>query len=276
MGALLGRYRHALALAACLLAGVALLSGTRRDPDRFAWLQEAALSLVSPVERVVVGSGRAVRDAWRRHTHLARVAEEDVALRRRVAELEQRVHELEEVELENQRLARLLHLAPAHTDLPMVVARVIGRDASRWYGAIDLDRGVADGVHAGLAVITHQGVVGVVYRASGHACRVRLITDPASALPVLLDRQRVKCILQGTGHRCRLKYLETGVPVAEGEEVITSGYGHIFPKGLRVGRVVAVRRGANRLFQEVAVEPAVDLARLEEVFVFLQTPAAGP
>jgi len=268
----LGRYHHAVELTACLLAGVALLSATRHDADRFAWVEEVSMALVSPVERAVTATGHAVRDRWQRYVHLGHLAEEDAVLRQRVVALEAQLHREEEIEQENQRLARLLHLAPARTDLPMVVARVIGRDASRWYGAIDLDRGVSDGVHAGLAVITHKGIVGVVHRASAHACRVRLITDPASALPVLLDEQRAKCILVGAGHLCRLKYLETGVRVSEGEEVITSGYGKIFPKGLQVGRVTTTGAGANRLFQEVTIAPAVDLARLEEVFIFLSQP----
>ncbi len=268
----LGRYHHAIELTACLLAGVALLSATRHDADRFAWIEEVSMALVSPVERVVTTTGHAVRDRWHRYVHLGHLVEEDAALRKRVAALEAQLHREEEIEQENERLARLLHLAPARTDLPMVVARVIGRDASRWYGAVDLDRGVSDGVHTGLAVITHRGIVGVVHRASAHACRVRLITDPASALPVLLDEQRAKCILVGDGRLCRLKYLETGVTVGDGEEVITSGYGNIFPKGLRVGRIIAAGHGANRLFQEVTVAPAVDLARLEEVFIFLELP----
>lgn len=268
----LSRYHHAIELTACLLAGIVLLSATRHDADRFAWVEEVSMVLVSPVERVVTTAGHAVRDRWQHYVHLGHLAEEDAALRQRVAALEAQLHRQEEVELENERLAQLLHLAPAHTDLPMVVARVIGRDASHWYGAIDLDRGVSDGVHAGLAVVTHRGIVGVVHRASAHACRVRLITDPASALPVLLDQQRAKCILVGDGRLCRLKYLETGVTVGEGEEVITSGYGNIFPKGLQVGRITATSQGANRLFQEVTVAPAVDLARLEEVFVFLSQP----
>ena len=157
MLSLLGRYHHALAFTACLLAGIALLSATRHDPDRFAWIEEVSMALVSPVERALTSSGHAVRDRWQRYIHLGHLAEEDVALRQRVAALEAQLHREEEIEQENERLARLLHLAPARTDLPMVVARVIGRDASRWYGAIDLDRGVSDGVHAGLAVITHKG-----------------------------------------------------------------------------------------------------------------------
>ena len=273
MGSFLGRYHHAIELSGCLLLGLALLSGTRHDPQRFAWVEELSMALVSPVERLVTTTGQAVRDGWHRYVYLGHLAQEDVALRQQVAALEAQLHRQAEVEQENERLAALLHLAPAHTDLPMVVARVIGRDASRWYGAIDLDRGVSDGVHAGLAVITHSGIVGVVHRASAHACRVRLITDPTSALPVLLDRQRARCILVGGGRLCRLKYLETGVVVGDGEGVITSGYGNTFPKGLQVGRVVATGPGSDRLFQEVTVAPVVDLARLEEVFVFLETPS---
>lgn len=270
---LLGRYRHALELSACLLLGAVLLSAQRQDPASFAWVDRLAMAVASPVERTVVGGTRAVGHFWRRHFQLAELAEENRALLARIEALQAEAYRTTQIEAENQRLARLLHFAPANTDLPMVVAQVIGREESRWYQAIDLNRGVTDGVHAGLAVITHRGVVGVVQRAAANHCRVRLITDPAAALPVLLDPQREKCILVGEGPACRLKYLESNVAVAPGDAVITSGYGGIFPKGLLAGRIRAISDpGDDTLFQAVTVEPAVDLSRLEEVFIYLQTP----
>jgi len=270
---LLGKYRHALELSICLLAGAALLSAQRQDPRSLAWIERLAMAVASPVERTVVGGTRAVGDFWRRHFELAALVDENRALLSRVEALQAEAYRSAQIAAENERLARLLHFAPANTDLPMVVAQVIGREESRWYQAIDLNRGVTDGVHAGLAVITNRGVVGVVQRAAANHCRVRLVTDAAASLPVLLDQQREKCILVGEGLACRLKYLESTVPVALGDAVITSGYGGIFPKGLLVGRIRAISdTGGDTLFQTVEVEPAVDLSRLEEVFVYLQSP----
>lgn len=278
---LLGKYRHALELSACLMVGAALLSAQRQDPASFAWIERLAMAVASPVERTVVGGTRAVHHFWHRHFELAKLADENRALRTQIDALQAEAYRTAQVEAENQRLARLLHFAPANTDLPMVVAQVIGREESRWYQAVDLNRGITDGVHSGLAVITNHGVVGVVERAAANHCRVRLVTDAAASLPVLLDPQREKCILVGEGVACRLKYLESDVAVARGDAVITSGYGGIFPKGLLVGHIRAITdRGSDALFQAVEVEPAVDMSRLEEVFVYLQTPqqddAAAP
>ena len=64
----------------------------------------------------------------------------------------------------------------------------------------------------------------------------------------------------------------TSISALAGDAVITSGYGGIFPKGLLVGRIVTLDDPGNTLFQEVVVQPSVDLSRLEEVFIFLQTP----
>jgi rod shape-determining protein MreC len=268
---LLGKYRHALGLTACLLLGTALLSAQQQDAARLAWVEQLAMAVASPVERFVVGGTRAVRHSWERHFQLAHLAEENRVLRAKLEAVQAEAHHIAQVEAENERLAHLLHFAPDNTDLPMVVAQVIGREVNSWYEAIDLNRGVTDGVHAGLAVITNRGVVGVVHRAAANHCRVRLITDPASSLPVLLEQQREKCILAGQSRGCRLKYLESGTTVVPGDAVITSGYGGIFPKGLLVGRVRTVSDPGNALFQAVEVEPSVDLSRLEEVFVFLQT-----
>jgi rod shape-determining protein MreC len=271
---LLGKYRHALGLTACLVLGAALLSVQQQDQSRLAWIEQLAMALASPVERAVVGGTRTVCHFWERHFQLARLADENRDLRARLEAAEAEAHHISQVEAENKRLARLLHFAPDNTDLPMVVAQVIGREVNSWYESIDLNRGVTHGIHAGLAVITNRGVVGVVYRAAANHCRVRLITDPASSLPVLLEQQREKCILVGQGRRCSLKYLESGTAVVPGDSVITSGYAGIFPKGLLVGRVRTVSDPGNALFQAVEIEPAVDLSRLEEVFIFLDTTQA--
>ena len=78
---------------------------------------------------------------------------------KRVAELEQKQVELEELRKENTRLRELLEFRkeiPAKT----VAARVIGRDLVPWRRTILIDKGSTQGIKKRMAVVSAQGLVG--------------------------------------------------------------------------------------------------------------------
>jgi len=54
--------------------------------------------------------------------------------------------------------------------------------------------------------------------------------------------------------------------------VYTTGQDGIYPRGLPIGRVIAVRRGSALVSHEILIEPAARLSRLEEVLIFLERP----
>src|SRR5262249_58756533 len=58
--------------------------------------------------------------------------------------------------------------------------------------------------------------------------------------------------------------------VEVGDEVIRSGVGGVYPKGLRVGTITSVKAEREELLHTARVKPAVDFGRLEQVFVVLQ------
>jgi rod shape-determining protein MreC len=59
--------------------------------------------------------------------------------------------------------------------------------------------------------------------------------------------------------------------VVVGDEVVTSGMGGVFPRGIPVGRVTTVERKSGALFQEAVLQPKVDLSRLEEVVILMNS-----
>ena len=94
----------------------------------------------------------------------------------------------------------------------------------------------------------------------------RLHPLPAS----LIQRTRVTGIVSGNlGAGARVRYLPLMADVAVGDEVLTSGMGGVFPKGILIGRITSVERKSGALFQEATLQPAVDLSRLEEVLILM-------
>jgi rod shape-determining protein MreC len=149
---------------------------------------------------------------------------------------------------------------------------VVGKDATNWFKTILIDRGSRAGLRRNLPVVSPAGLVGRVVEVTPSTARVQLITDPVSASGALMQRTRVTGIAIGNlDSGLRVRYLPLLADVVVGDNVVTSGMGGVFPKGIPVGRVTAVERKSGALFQEAVLEPAVDLGRLEEVLVLMDT-----
>jgi rod shape-determining protein MreC len=97
-----------------------------------------------------------------------------------------------------------------------------------------------------------------------------LLLDAQSAVDALIQRSRARGIVRGDGaDRLHFEFFVRGDDVQVGDVVITSGFGGVYPKGLRIGEIVEVEAPGERLQQRALVRPAVDFGRLEQVFVML-------
>jgi rod shape-determining protein MreC len=123
-----------------------------------------------------------------------------------------------------------------------------------------------------MAVINQHGVVGRIVKCSPRSSRVLLLIDASSALATLVERTRTRSICRGTGDALSLDYVALPEDVAEGDLIVTSGLGGVFPKGLPVGSVRSVVRGGFSMFQTIEIAPAVDFSRIEEVMVLRNEP----
>jgi len=190
-------------------------------------------------------------------------------------ELEQKLTDYEELKAANVRLRRLLSFR-GDLGVPSMAAQIIGDDSTGWFRTVLIDKGRRHGVARRMPVVAPEGVVGQTIECALGVSKVLLITDRNSAIDVMIQRSRTRGILEGKGEEdlCTMKFVARTADVKEGDRVITSGLGGIYPKGLLVGRVVAVQKQPFGLFQSVEVAPSVNFGRLEEVLVLLRSPEA--
>jgi rod shape-determining protein MreC len=154
--------------------------------------------------------------------------------------------------------------------LKSVVAEVIGRDATQWARVVFINKGTQDGIKENLAVVTNGGLVGHVIQAGLNTSKVMLIVDGRSSVDTLFSDDRVAGIVVGTGMEfCEMKYVPITAEVNVGDQVISSGLGGVYPKGLVMGTVVSITKATQGLFQEITIAPSADFGRLEEVLVLL-------
>jgi rod shape-determining protein MreC len=269
---LLLRYRRAVVLAGALVVAFLLMTlQVRHESAVTSVTRQVLLFVVSPFIRVTSGTLHGVRTVWHDYVDLRGLQQENLRLQGEVAVLKRRIQQLEDQALETQRLQRLLGLRQA---LPgaYLSARVVGKDATNWFKSILVDRGSLDGIRRNMPAVTADGLVGRVVDVTPTASRVQLLTDPVSSVGGLVQRTRVTGIVSGNlGAGTRVRYLPLLADVVAGDEVVTSGMGGVFPKGIPVGRITAVERKSGALFAEAALTPAAELGRLEEVMILTGT-----
>ncbi len=221
-----------------------------------------------PLQGVASSIGGVFGSFFDRFLFFSGSAKEAVKLREEVEALRFELLKAEEYRAENERLKSLLAFKEASYLDKMVPARVIGRSASAWYRTIVLNRGSLDGIKVGAPVVTSYGVVGRVYESGDSASRVLLLTDASSALDGILQRTRGQVLVEGDMTPSpKLLYITRGTDIEEGDKIITSGLDGFFPKGLVLGHVAEVSEGSGDMFVKATLEPAVNFARIEEVFV---------
>ncbi len=198
-----------------------------------------------------------------------RVYSENELLRRELTELSLESQLLRECAEENKRLRTLLEFKEK-MDYKIEPAEVIGKDPGRLPATLVIGKGERERITVNLPCITHRGLVGKVVEVSSATALVHTIFDPDLRVACLLQRSRVLGILRFRGRGCVLENVLLDSDVRTGDEIVSSGMGGIFPKGLRVGRVTEVGSEEKGLFRRVSVEPSINLSKIEEVFVILR------
>ncbi len=259
--------RPLILLATVVLAQVLLLAvQIKRGEVRL--IRIAAVWAMTPFQSAGTSLIDSVGRTWINYVSLRETRQENENLRRELSQLRLRVAELESRAAEAHRLGALLSFRDLNATAPLWPARVIGAGAAETSRTMYIDRGESDGVAKNMAVITPEGVVGKVVETFARTSLILLITDKEGGAGAMLANSRTQGVVRGTGEPLvEMRYVINDQDVAAGEQVLTSGLDHIFPKDLPLGTVASVEKGNP--FKLIHVRPAARLDRLEEVLVLL-------
>lgn len=261
-----------ITLLSLLFLSFVLMSFDVKHREKLSKLEELFVDSVAVTQKGASYSVLSFKELWLRYIYLSGLREENLNLKKEVGQLRMEVNSMREAALENERLRELLAYKE-DTGLTTLTARVIGINPTNLYKIVTIGKGSSDGIARGMAVVTSDGIVGRVLGATSDSSRVLLITDRNSDVDALIQRSRDRGITEGADlGLLQLKYLPRSADVAEGDLLVTSGVGGIFPKGLVIGSISKLNRGSGGLFLSAEVKPAVNFSKLEEVLVITTSP----
>lgn len=263
----LKRYQIVIVSAALALFSLHLALTDRQEYARGYLLKEILSVTVTPVQGVILGVQNSIKGVWTDYFFLVGVNEENESLKRTIHSLVEENRNLREDAKQNERLRALLDFKES---LPYSTtgAGIVGYHMERWTRTVMIDKGSSGGIEKDHGAIASGGVVGRIIEVNAGSSRVLLTTDLRSNIDVIIERSRVKGVVEGNGtDGLVMKYVRQVDEVQVGDQVITSGLSGVFPKGLVVGEVTRVEKSGDNFFKHVEVRPAVDLGKLEEVLV---------
>lgn len=191
-------------------------------------------------------------------------------LRQQMAQLQlQRMQEAPRV-AEAEEAIRLLGLK-RQLPLELRAARVVADLRRAPFGGMILDQGEDAGLVPDQGLIVPEGVVGRIWSVARSQASVLPLDAYNASTAVMLARSRATGVLQGVGpNRAQIRYIPRQEVVQPGEPVYTSGLDRVFPRGLLVGYVSAVKPRENELQLEVNL--AARLERVHQVLILPPKP----
>jgi rod shape-determining protein MreC len=149
-------------------------------------------------------------------------------------------------------------------------AKVVNNSINRRKNYLTLNMGKNQGVTLESAVISSEGIVGIVRDVSANFSSVMSVLHENARIPVEIKRFNENSILTWDGENelyGQMERIPSHLDIRKGDTVLTSSYSSIFPEGVMVGTIESFDKVAGNTFFDVTVKLSTDFSRLKYVNV---------
>lgn len=253
------------------LALILLSQGRQLQP-----IEGAASQVLTPIQQAAHDTTSAIGGWLDTLGRMNSLEDENKKLRTALDSVTAENATLQQLKRENENLRAMLKFQTDRPDIKGVQAEVIGGDPTSTMEVLTIDKGTDDGVQSGMAVASPGGIlVGQTKEVKTNRATVLLITDISSSLAVATQNSLIPGVLEGRWQkqgRLLMRHIPRDEKVENGDILLTTGIGGIFPKGLIAGQVYNVRQSDVATEKEAEAYPLAQLNALEQVLVITNSP----
>ena len=228
--------------------------------------------VLTPMQKVFHAAGDAVDGFAAYFYKFDTLVEENMALKEEVAALQAQIYDNKEMEEMYAWMSDFLDMKRQNTDYQMTAATVTGRESGNYSSVLTLDTGSGAGIAVGMPVITATGLVGQITEVGYNWSRVTTILEAQSAVGAYVERTGESGLAEGdiqlTGDGLvKLQYLADDTTVQEGDRILTSGFGDVYPRGLVIGYVQSMESNPYTRTKTVYVQCVAPVSDVSDVMI---------
>ena len=149
-------------------------------------------------------------------------------------------------------------------------AQVINNSVNRQNNYLTIDKGKKQGISPEMAVISPNGIIGIVKDVSNNFASVISILNTNMHISAMIKKNEYfgSLIWDGKNYReTTLKDIPNHVKINIGDTIITSGYSSIFPKGKLIGVISGFEQEKGGNFYLIKVKLSTNFKKLSYVYV---------
>ena len=230
-------------------------------------------SVISPLQKIIYNANDKLKGSFDFFINFSKVKQENEELAAKNAELENKLIEYNRMKEENTTLREMFDYSQANKNYNYLGCNIVGYSGGNISNGYIIDKGTNAGVKKDMIVITPAGLVGKVTKSESNYSIVQTILNENIAVASMVEITRETTgILQGiTDSKNKNLTMLSNIPIdseiKEGDVILTSGLGGMYPQEIRIGEVVSVEVDSVGIMKKAIVKPYVDFNKLEGLFV---------
>jgi len=233
-------------------------------------IEGAFSTLFMPIQNGIVYLKNKISGNEQELSDIQTLKNQNQSLREENGKLQEQLRELEILKSENNTLKEYVNLKEKYSDYTTVPAYVIQRSISNYEKIIVINVGSNDGIEVGMPVISESGLVGHIISVTNSTSKIQTIIDTSSNVSASISNVQDSVILKGSlsnSDILKATYIPADSTILQGDSVVTSGLGGIYPKGILIGTVKSIINTKNEADRYAEIEVSTDFMKLETVLI---------
>ena len=237
-------------------------------------IESGAGSALNPVQRLLYSATNQVKETLDFFLNFSEVKSQNKELVNENEELKNKLAQYSDLKEENERFREMLNFAEERDNYNYIGCDIIGYSGGSFNDGYIVNKGTNDGIAKGMVVITNKGLVGQVSSVGTNWSIVQTLANENIAVSVMVESTR-EVTGYITGYKedsqnrnlAKVYDLPMDSEVKEGDVILTSGVGMVYPKEIRIGEVIKVEEDKVKVMKSAIVKPYVDFNKLEDLFI---------
>lgn len=238
-------------------------------------VSSGAGSTLSPLQKIVYNFNNGIKEFVDICLNFSEVKSENKSLSKENQELKNKLVEYNSVIAENERLKETLNFTTTRDEYDYLGCDIVGLSGGGFQDGYIIDKGEKHGIKKDMVLISSGVLVGQVTSVGKNYSIVQSLLNKNIAVSVMVESSRENTgILRGFTTRTgddltKVTNLPMDSPIKEGDIILTSGLGMVYPKEIRVGEVISVETDSVKVMKNAVVRPYAEFDKLEELFVII-------
>lgn len=236
-------------------------------------IESGAGSTLNPAQTIVYKATNKVKETLDFFLNFSEIKSQNKELVSKNQELEDKLLTYSDLKDENDRLRQILDFEEERNNYNYIACDIIGYSGGNFLDGYIVNKGKNENIQKGMIVIAAQGLVGQVTSVGDNWSIVQSLVNENIAVSVMVESTRdatgyLKGFKDSKNRNLAKVYdLPMDSEVKEGDVIMTSGVGMLYPKEIKIGEVTSVEEDKVKVMKSAVVKPYVDFNKLEELFI---------